>query len=158
MKDKRAIIAIIVIVLVIGGGALYFLAKKTPPKPQQTTQQQSADDIVLTMTPEDLGLTTTIRDDKKAMKFQMTNIKNIQLVEYQMSYTKEINGEQVPEGLIGEVKINPGDSTAGIAYREFGTCSSGRCRYDKVVSSIKLTLKVTKTDGKVYQVEKTVDL
>ena len=64
----------------------------------------------------------------------------------------------MPEGLIGEI-INSDESTSlSTSYRELGTCSSKVCRFDVVVSPVRLILKVTKTDGKVYQVEDSLSL
>ncbi|MBI2622684.1 MAG: hypothetical protein HYW64_01140, partial [Candidatus Levybacteria bacterium] len=117
-----------------------------------------SEQVIPTVLPADLGLALMLRSDKKALKFEITNIDGIESVDYQISYTKEINGEEVPEGLIGEIKVKPGDKKIAIDYREFGTCSSGVCRYDKVVSAIKLTLKIVKTDGKVLQAEDSIEL
>lgn len=154
LKNKLVwIVAVVVVLLVIGGGAFFVMSqKKAAPEPVGQEVQ------VLNLSPEAVGLETAFREDNKAMKFTLSNASDITAAEYQISYTKEVSGDQVPEGLIGDVDITPGSKTAGIGYREFGTCSSGVCRYDKVVSAIKLTLKISKTDGKVYQVEKSVDL
>lgn len=154
---KYKILIITLVVLVLLGGGYYLFLGRTSSKPIPL-QTQVPEEVIPTISPSDLGLVATLRDDKKAIKFEITNIKDIASVDYQISYTKEVNGEQVPEGLIGEVKVKPQDQKISINYREFGTCSSGKCRYDKVVSSIKLTLKITKTDGKVYQAEQIVEL
>lgn len=141
------------LLLVVAGGSFFVLSqKKTAQTPVGQEQQ------ILTLSPEAVGLETAFRSDNKAMKFTLNNASDITAAEYQISYTKDVKGDQVPEGLIGDMDITPGNKTASIGYREFGTCSSGVCRYDNVVSAIKLTIKVSKTDGKVYQVEKTVDL
>lgn len=148
-------ISVVVLASLVGG---YFLlsAKNTPSTP--TVPEQSQEEVVQSISPEDLGLKTKLREDNKAMKFSISKVDDIVSVEYQISYTKEINGEQVPEALIGEVKVSKVDEKMGIDYREFGTCSRNICRYDKVVSEVKLTLKVSKEDGKVYQSEITVPL
>lgn len=156
MKNKWVMVGVVVVVVaLIALGAWFFLgnksAKKTPVAMDDTQQ-------VLTLSPDAIGLIIAFRDDTKAMKFTVGNASGINSIEYQISYTKNLKGQNVPEGLIGTVNMNPGDATAGIGYREFGTCSSGICRYDTVVSPIKLTLKVVKSDGKVYQVEKIVAL
>ncbi|MDP2649279.1 MAG: hypothetical protein Q8P10_00385 [bacterium] len=153
MKNKNLIIIAVVLIVLIGTGFYFFLSKQSSPK-EQTTQAQ--DEVIPTIAPSDLGLTTEIRDDSKAIKFEIANAKDIESIDYQISYTKEVNGEQLPEGLIGTAK--PEGGKIAIKYREFGTCSSGKCRYDTVVSAIKLTLKITKTDGKVYQSEISVEI
>jgi len=142
-------------ILAILAGLFFFVysSKKSQKSPLIDLTQQ-----VLTLSPDSIGLTVAFRADNKAMKFTVGNASGINSIDYQISYTKNVKGDNVPEGLIGTVDMNPGDKTAGIGFREFGTCSSGVCRYDTVVSPVTLTLKVVKSDGKVYQVEKTVNI
>ena len=156
MKQKQwyVIVAVVVAVLLIGVGTWLVLGSKKAQKPAIMDETQN----VLTLSPDAIGLSFAFRSDNKAMKFTVANANGINSIEYQISYTKNVKGEDVPEGLIGTVDMNPGDKTASIGYREFGTCSSGVCRYDTVVSPVKVTLKVVKSDGKVYQVEKTVTI
>lgn len=156
MKNKQIIIGVIIL-LVIGGGVFTLFTKNSSNK-SATNQLQFDQEIIPKISPSDLGLVMTLRSDKKAIKFEITKIEGIESVDYQISYTKDVNGEEVPEGLIGEVKVNPEDTKIEIKYREFGTCSSGVCRYDRVISPVKLTLKITKQDGKIYQAEDSVEL
>lgn len=160
MKNRNTIIAAVVgVVIILGIAGYFFMNGSSKPEPETVSEPTIEETTIIpTINPSDLGLTFTLRSDRKAAKFEIENAKDIQNVEYQISYTKEINGEEVPEGLIGEVKPKTGQGTISIAYREFGTCSSGTCRYDKVVSFVKLTLKITKDDGKIYQAEETADL
>lgn len=155
-RNQLMIVVAVVLVILIGVGGGWFLFGKKTVKQAPTSADDSQQ--VLTLSPDEIGLTVAFRADNKAMKFTVGNANGINSIEYQISYTKNLKGEDVSEGLIGTVDMNPGDKTAGIGYREFGTCSSGVCRYDTVVSPIKLTLKVVKSDGKVYQVEKTATL
>ena len=148
------IAAVVLVVILVGVGTWFVLGQKKTQTPAIMDETQN----VLTLSPDAIGLSVAFRADKKAMKFTVGNADGINSIEYQISYTKNVKGEDVPEGLIGTVDMNPGDKTASIGYREFGTCSSGVCRYDTVVSPVKLTLKVVKSDGKVYQVEKTVSI
>ncbi|HYK07902.1 MAG TPA: hypothetical protein VEW42_00210 [Candidatus Eisenbacteria bacterium] len=146
--------AVVVVVLLVGIGTWFVLNRSAKKVPAIMDETQN----VLTLSPDAIGLSVAFRADNKAMKFTVANANGINSIEYQISYTKNVKDEDVPEGLIGTVDMNPGDKTASIGYREFGTCSSGVCRYDTVVSPVKLTLKVVKSDGKVYQVEKTVSI
>src|SRR3989344_4124556 len=158
MKNRNTIIAAVIGGFLVLGITGYFFLNRLSQQPQSETATKpevEEETVIHTIDPSELGLVFTLRSDKKAAKFEIENAKDIQNVEYQISYTKEINGEEVPEGLIGEAKSKVGQNTISIAYREFGTCSSGTCRYDKVVSSVKLTLKITKIDGRIYQAEKT---
>lgn len=151
MKNKTVVVGVLalIVLLLIGGYLLFFAKKEASPRSPLPAQEQ---EVVETVPPQDIGLQFTLRPDKKAAKFTM-QAQSIASVEYQIFYTKEVNGEEVPEALIGEVRPTAGAESIGIDYREFGTCSVKVCRYDKVVSSVTLILKITKTDGKILQTE-----
>lgn len=160
MKNKNLLIvgAIVLVILLAGGGYyLYSRNKASQKQAEQNQQDQEQTTIIPTLTPDDIGLVITIRDDKNAMKFDITNASDITHVDYAVAYTAQVQDQQVSQGLTGEIANDNGDGKIGVIYREFGTCSKGVCRYDTVVSPIKLTLKITKKDGKVYDVEKTID-
>ena len=150
-------IAVIVVIIVLVAGGVWLVAQKKAT-PQQIPAVSDQSQPVQTLSPDSIGLAVAFRSDNKAIKFTVNNASGINSIEYQISYNKMLNGQTVPDGLIGTVDMNPGDATAGIGYREFGTCSSGVCRYDNVISPVTITLKIVKSDGKVYQVVKTVDL
>ena len=153
--DKKVIIAIVLVILILGGGGLYVMNSRST-KPVQTAPVEEIT-TVETLSPESIGLDFQFRKDGKAAKIIVSNAAGIKTIEYQLSYQKMVDGEQVPEGLIGDVDVM-GKNSVETDYREFGTCSSGVCRYDNVTSPIKVTMKVTKDDGKVYQVEKSFNL
>ncbi len=157
--NKTILIALLVLVViaVAGGGYYFVLAKKASPHVVQHPKSTDEETPVLTLLPSDVGLVFTKRDDGKAVKFSLNN-DNIQSVEYQISYTKKVNDEEVPEGLIGDSTVSSGADKGSIGYRERGTCSANKCTYVNVVSGVKLTLKITKNDGKVYQVEDSLSL
>lgn len=159
-KNKKILFGIAALVLLIAFGAGYYFLffQKSASKDVSEIPPEIQEQVIPTILPSDLGLKLMLRSDKKALKFEITNIDGIESLDYQISYLKEINGEEVPEGLIGEIKVKPFDKKIAIDYREFGTCSSGVCRYDKVVSPVKLTLKITKKDGKVLQSEDSIEL
>lgn len=156
IRNKKLLAAVAVfLVLAVAGGVFLFSR-------QNNSLSRPSDDIIEDsdlpmLSPEDIGMEVTVRKDGKALMFELTKADNIELVEYTIEYEKEIDGETVPEGIFGMMEIGK-DGITKTDFREFGTCSSGRCRYDNVVSDIKITLKVTKKDGKEYQVEKTVKL
>lgn len=158
--NKKLMLAIGGLVLLIILGVSYYLLSSQKSASQNTSAvpPEIQEQVIPTISPSDLGLKLMLRSDKKALKFEIANIDDIESLDYQISYLKEINGEEVPEGLIGEIKVKPFDKKIAIDYREFGTCSSGVCRYDKVVSPVKVTLKIVKTDGKVLQAEDSIEL
>lgn len=156
MKNKTVLIGVLalIVLLLIGGYLLFFAKQAAPPRSPLPAQEEETVETVL---PQDIGLEFTLRPDMKAAKFTM-QAQGITSVEYQISYTKEVNGEEVPEALIGEARPTTGNDVIGIDYREFGTCSAKVCRYDRVVSDVTLILKITKTDGKILQAETTLTL
>ena len=159
MNSKRnLIIAIVVVIIILGIVGFFVVKSSTKVAAPSTTSQSSGETQVQTIDPSALGLSVQVRDDKKALKFNLSKIDGIKSIDYQLAYTKEIEGQDVDDALIGTVDLKPGASTAGIDWRIFGTCSSGKCRYDTLVSDVKLTLKLTKEDGTVLQAEKTIPL
>lgn len=154
MKDKKIIVALVLIVLVFLGGGYYLLsANKTTVS--EAPVAQAPEETVLTMKPQDLGLTIAARTDKRAVKFEIANAADITVVEYQVTYTAK---GDIPRGAIGNIEVKSGEKMIGSNYIDLGTCSASKCKYDIVVSPVKLILKVTKSDGKVYQVEDSLDL
>lgn len=156
LKNKKVIAAIAVfLILIIAGGVLFLLKN-------QSSSGSSTDDLIATsdlpeLSPEEIGMEVTVRKDQKALMFELTKADDIARVEYTIEYEKELDGETVPEGIFGEMNIGE-DGITKTDFREFGTCSAGRCRYDNVISDITIVLKVTKKDGKEYQVTKIVKL
>src|SRR5579885_605025 len=104
LKNKLYIIIAAVVVLILVGGGAFFVMSQKKAAPTQVGQEMQ----ILTLSPEAVGLQTAFRDDNKAMKFTLTNASDITAAEYQISYTKVVDGDQVPEGLIGDVDITPG--------------------------------------------------
>jgi len=155
LRNRKLIAAVAVFLVLIVLGGVFFLTKnKTSPLPEDKITEDSG---LPKLTPEDIGMVVTVRADGKALMFKLTKASDIERVEYTIEYEKEIEGETVPEGIFGEMNIGQ-DGRTDTDYREFGTCSSGVCRYDDVVSDVTIMLKVTKKDGKDYEVKKVVKL
>jgi len=155
LKENKVIIGIVIVVLVLLGGGYYVMGVN---KTQTEQTVPIEDDVTVgTISPESIGFDLEFRKDGKAAKIIIGKAKGIQAIEYQISYQKNQEGEDVPEGLIGDIEVT-GAASLETDFREFGTCSSGTCRYDDVTSPIKITLKITKDDGKVYQSEKSFEL
>ncbi len=150
------LIAIVAVALILIGGGGYYYMNMNAAKPAELPQLEE-EMVVGTLTPEEVGMDFQFRKDGKAGKLIIGKAKGIKTIEYQLSYQKNQEGEEVPAGLIGDIMVD-GKSSVETEFREFGTCSSGKCRYDDVTSPIKVTLKITKDDGKVYQAEKSFDL
>ena len=155
LKNKKIIAAVAVFLIVaLAGGA--FLWMRQGSRSESPSDEITESDLP-TLTPEDIGMEVTVRQDKKALMFELTKASDIELVEYTIEYEKEVEGETANEGIFGVMEIGK-DGKTDTDYREFGTCSAGRCRYDNVTSDITINLKVTKKDGKEYQVQEIVKL
>lgn len=149
MKNNRNVfilIAFLVLVLIAGG--VYLLLNKNTAKQLPVTVQEA----IPALDPQEIGLTLEMGKDGQRVIMKIEKTEDLETVEYQLSYNSE---GDIPRGAIGQLIIkNPGQPlTQEIVL---GTCSDV-CHYDKDVSNIKLVVKVTKTDGKVYQVEETLE-
>lgn len=155
LKNKKLIAAVAVfLILALAGGAFLWMR-------QGSSQEAPSDGItesdLPSLSPEDIGMEVTLRKDNQALMFELTKAEDINLVEYTIEYEKEVEGETANEGIFGVMNIGE-DGITKTDFREFGTCSAGKCRYDNVTSDITINLKVTKKDGKEYQVQKIVKL
>jgi len=146
MKNKKSlIIAIVVVVVILLGISAYVLSSRKSA-PVQTEEPGTAIEAVPTIAPNDIGLTLKWGADDKRVIMTIVNTKDITGVDYELSYTSQGG---IPRGAIGHVDVKE----AGKAITQeivLGTCSDV-CHYDVGVSDIKLVVKVTKTDGKIYQ-------
>lgn len=154
LKSKKIIslIAALLIIVIVAGGAFMFMKNQKPKAP---ADDMFASSDLPELTPEDVGMVVTMRKDNKAVMFELKKATDIKKVEYTIEYEAEVDGETANQGIFGEMNIAE-DGITKTDFREFGTCSAGKCRYDNVTSDITITLKVTKKDGKEYQVKKIV--
>jgi len=159
LKDKKvlsAIIVFIVLLLVIGG--IFVFTRGGDDTDNDSSNPIIGDSSNLpSLDPDEIGMVVTVRKDGKALMFELTKADDIELVEYTIEYEKDIDGERVPEGIFGLMNIGE-DGRTDTDFREFGTCSSGKCRYDEVVSDVTIILKITKVNGDEFQVKKVVKL
>lgn len=156
MKNQKILIFAIVTVLIVilGGGYFVLSSKKETPKPADTqVEAQPSEETVNILKPEDIGLTLSVTPDKKRVIMEITNLKDLSSLDYELSYTSK---ENIPRGAIGNIEVSPKDK---MIKKEIvlGTCSDV-CHYDQEISDIKLVVKVTKLDNKVYSVEKSLEL
>lgn len=153
LKNKKVVAGIVTVLMLLVIGGVVAVTKKQNPAPDDSTVSKNLPKL----DPSEIGMIVTLRKDNKAIMFELTKTQDIVHVEYTIEYDKEVDGEVVPEGVFGVMNIAQ-DGITKTDFREFGTCSSGKCRYDKVVSDIKIILTVTKRDNKDYLVEETVKL
>jgi hypothetical protein len=151
LKNKKLLVPVIIVVLLVLVGVVYLLfGRKSATVP---TEVQPTIEVIPSIAPADIGLSLKAGADGKRVVMAITNTKDLTGVDYELSYTAQGG---IPRGAIGHVDIKE----AGQAISQeivLGTCSDV-CHYDQDVKSVKLVIKVTKTDGKVYQAEQNLDL
>lgn len=156
MKNRKLIVIVGLIVLAVVGIGYYLLSssKKTANKPQSLTQssgEQQIQDIIPTISAEDIGLSLTSAFNNRKVLIQISKTEGLSTVDYQLSY---LSKGSVSRGVIGQIQIQRGKQ--GSQEIVLGTCSDV-CHYDEGVKSVELTLKVTKADGKTYQLIKSLN-
>lgn len=164
MKDKRIVIGIVAaVVLLLGGGMYVASSQKSQDAEIQTTLE---DNSVPKLKPEDIGLELVLSDDSKKVKFTADKLGDVKTLEWSFAYEADIpladrgegmdEGQKVTQEFSGEATVK-GSSYESV-FRELGTCSSGKCRFDTGVEKVELLMKVTKKDGKVYEVTDSISL
>jgi hypothetical protein len=150
-KNRKFLIgAVAVIVLLLAGAFLVFRGNSV----QNVNTVNEVE--VLSLSPEDVGMKVTVREDKRAVMFELEKAEGITKVDYEIHYTHDVDGQRVQEGLLGEMNIAE-DGITKTDFRPFGTCSA-TCRYDEDVADVVIYLKIEKEDGKIYEVEQPVEL
>lgn len=129
MQRIVCIIAVMVFLLLPASQAD---AKVLPRFSGKTTQVRSGGVVV----------SPRLRADRKALLLYIGNLNQASNVVYTLIY--ETNGKQ--EGVYGSVDSSSGNAvTKGL---EFGTCSSGVCRYHEGLSNMKLEVVIDLNSGK----------
>jgi hypothetical protein len=156
IKDKKflGIIGVVIALLVLAAGAFFVFGNDPETEdPYDSMESTSLPEL----SPEDIGMVVTVRDDNRALMFELTKAEDIEYVEYIIEYVAETEEGTANQGIFGEMNIGK-DGITETNFREFGTCSAGKCRYDNVISDVTINLKVRKTDGKEYKVTEIVEL
>jgi hypothetical protein len=160
--NVQIILGVLIIIAVLVGG--YFVIAGTAKKPKPVAQEE--DLTVHTLSPKAIGLTMEAKPNGSAIKFTIKKAAGIKTLEYQVNYEADSTYQErseggearVERGVTGEADIEPGDSTYESPWIDLGSCSNNVCRYDKGVKKVDLTLKIIKTDKKIYQVEDSLKL
>lgn len=161
MNKKVLIVGVIALVLLLGGGFFVLSSRNNAPVEEDVTT-----DTIQSLSPEDIGLSLVAREDKKAVKIVVEKTEDLQSLEYEITYEADIPESELPEGetggrvergFSGEEQVTPG-KTYESKFLDLGSCSRNVCRYDTNVEEVAIMMKVTKKDGKIYQVEDTLSL
>src|SRR3989344_8624085 len=102
LKDKKVLAVIIALVILVISGAVlaYMKSNKTVDPADQFVEEN-----LPSLSPEDIRLEITVSGHRRAIMFEVTKAEDIERIEYEITYEKEIDGETVPEGLDGGMSI-----------------------------------------------------
>lgn len=148
MQKRNLIIAGVLLIGALVGGLLFLGSKSNNQAPNSSVTQER----IQTLPASQIGLTLKPGADKQRVVMDVVNIDGIKSLDYEVSYTAK---GDLPRGAIGEVAVSSGQPVRKEIY--LGTCSDV-CHPDTVTSDVKIVVKVTKTDGKVYQSEASTSL
>ena len=136
MKNKNVLVTgIIVLVLVIGGFLLTSRGGDSSKKTVNDTSTLPDNKVIPTV---DSSVVVTLTADK-LLHEAVLSVENYPAgttgIEYALSYDASVDGENVPKGVIGDLKLESG-ATKVSKQVTLGTCSSGTCKYDKILSKV----------------------
>jgi hypothetical protein len=169
VKNKYSIIAVVVVILLVLGIGGFMFVNHNLSQGQSDDQTQFQDEDAIKLSPKDIGLQMIASSNKKQVKFVINKPQGFTKVEYEISYMADSAGgnsdedegdmpAKINRGVAGDDQISPNESKYESKFLDLGSCSSGTCRYDTGVESVHLLLKLTKSDGKLYQVEDDLSL
>lgn len=162
-RKVLVIVGAVVLLLILGGGFFILSSKKNTATETPTTTDQT----IQKLSPSDIDLQLTMSSDNKKVKVIVGNVTDITSLEYEITYDADIpaselapgeEGGQVERGFSDEAKITSADKKYESKYFDLGSCSKNVCRYDTGVKEIKILMKVTKHDGKLYEVQDSVTI
>ncbi len=153
----------VVLAVLVGLLAFSSLSNPNSSKPEE---KQSSEATVQTIKPEDIGFSMEATPDRKKVKFAISKAKGIKALEYELTYEADSTAQErsdggedrVQRGITGEAEISPSDATFESEELDLGSCSRNVCKYDTGVKDVSITLKISKADGKVYNMEDTLEL
>jgi hypothetical protein len=164
LKKKSVPIILGIVVLLVIGGIGYFILSNNAKKTAQ--EDTFVDNSVQTLSPSAIGLKLEASPDSKKVRFTIASASDIKDIEYELTYDADSTAEErsegsearVKRGITGEESIKAGSSTYQSSWLILGSQSANIVRYDTGVTSVGITLKITKTNGKIYQVQDSLNL
>ena len=151
LKNRKFQIAGIAIVALVVLLAVFVALKNTNLSSQKINTNILPTEIPIpTISPDELGLTIEAGPKGQTVIVTVANITGISAIEYELQYLAE---GSLPRGAIGQIDLDNSPASKEITL---GSCSDV-CHYDKNVSDIKVVLKITKSDGSVFQSSASLD-
>jgi hypothetical protein len=166
LKKRRyqVILGVIVFFIIFACVGIYFWYSGNS-NPQQSIQDENAsEDQVQTLSPSAIGLKIEASSDDKKVRFVINDASDIKGIEYELVYNANATADelsegaeaQVQRGITGQENITPGTSTYTSTWLILGSQSANMIRYDTGVKGVSITLKITKTNNAVYQVQDSI--
>jgi hypothetical protein len=151
--------SLIILIVVVG----FFVISSSQSKSSEVNVK-TIEETISKLSPGEIGLEMIARADKKAVKLRLNKASDIAKIEFDLVYEADLAGGTESEGegritrnVTDELLIN-GKSPFETKFYDLGSCSSNRCRYDTGVTEVQVVMKVTKINGKIYQVEDSLSL
>ncbi len=153
----------VVLLVVLGLGGYFLIGSKSSPKPEI---EESSELVVQKLEAKEIGLTLEATPDKKKIKFTIDKAQDIKSIEYELVYEADSTAQEkseggeatVQRGITGSADIKSGETSYTSEDLDLGSCSKNVCRYDTGVSSVAITLKITKAGNKIYEVTDSLEL
>jgi hypothetical protein len=146
LKNKNAVIfagvGVLVVVLLIVAALVF---NKPSNQANQNANVYPTQAVIPTIKPEEIGLVLKWGVEGKTVITSVSKTEGISSIEYELSYKSK---GDIPRGAFGKFDLK---QTTPKNEIDLGTCSSGVCKYDVGITDVKIVLKITKNDGKVYQ-------
>lgn len=155
LKNKTLLIAsgVALIVIAVLLGVFLFLSKSTGNQVDQSVTAYPTQVPIPSIAADALGLTLKDGTPGQTVIATITKTEGISSVEYEMDYVAKnptLNStDRIPRQVIGSFDVTKMPFTKEI---KLGTCSDV-CHYDQDITDVKIVLKITKADGKIYQSE-----
>lgn len=164
LKNKNVQLGIVVgLILAVLVGGYFLIVHKTKKAPPPVEKE---DTTVYELSPKAIGLSFDLSPDKKKVRFTIAKIQDIKSIEYQLTYEadstwqEQMEGgeDRVQRGITGDADIDIEEGEYTSPWLDLGSCSANVCKYDTGVESIDLTLKIVKTNKKIYHTEDSFEL
>lgn len=161
MKNKNLVIGLAIAALVLVGGGVFVLSSNK--KAQAPVAEAPAENEIATLSAEEIGLSLATTNDDKHIVFEIKKPEGIKVFEYELTWgakVKDPSSGDLLDVVHGDTSNEP-IAINGKPYKsaeiKMGSCSDV-CHYDTGINNIKIIIKITKTDGKLYQSEKTLEI
>lgn len=159
LKNNKLIFGLIVIIVLAIVGFFVFNMFSGGGSSGDGGGSRFENQNVMEVDPEEIGLELELSDNEQVVLITASKIDGIESLEYELTYDAEdeFEGETnvIPRGAVGTLTISGDEASAEV---DLGTCSSGVCKYDKVVSPISVLIKINYENGEVGAAEAEIEI